>query len=106
MGPHRVGNLVLTHVSNMFSNLNLTDMETGYKMFRRRCLEGVWLQQDRFGFEPEITIKLARNGWRFYEIGIGYDGRSYAEGKKIGWRDGFVTIWCIFMYGLTAGRTR
>src|SRR6185503_15244168 len=93
----------LTTFSNMTTNLNLTDMETGSKMFRRRCLEGVTLRQDRFGFEPEITAKLAAGGWRFYEVGIGYDGRSYEEGKKVTWRDGMAALWCIARYGFFSG---
>lgn len=97
---HSVGNRVLTTLSNMTTDLNLTDMETCYKLFRRSCLDGMRLDQDRFGFEPEITAKLARGRWRFYEVGIGYDGRTYAEGKKITWRDGIVAVWCIFRYGL------
>jgi glycosyltransferase involved in cell wall biosynthesis len=97
---HSVGNRMLTTLSNMFTDLNLSDMETCYKCFRRECLAGVELRQDRFGFEPEITAKLARGKWRFYEVGIGYHGRTYAEGKKITWRDGFVALWCIVRYGL------
>ncbi|MCE9634835.1 MAG: glycosyltransferase family 2 protein [Planctomycetes bacterium] len=97
---HSVGNRALTTLSNMTTNLNLTDMETCYKMFRREALAGVELQQDRFGFEPEITAKLAKRRLRFYEVGIGYDGRTYAEGKKITWRDGIVAVWCIVRYGL------
>ena len=98
---HSLGNRVLTTLSNMTTDLNLTDMETGYKVFRRRCLEGLTLQQDRFGFEPEITAKLAKRRWRFYEVGIGYDGRTYDEGKKITWRDGVAAIWCILRYGFS-----
>ncbi len=97
---HSLGNRVLTTLSNMTTDLNLTDMETGYKVFRRKCLEGIDLKQNRFGFEPEITALLAKRRWRFYEVGIGYDGRTYAEGKKITWRDGISAIWCIFRYGL------
>ena len=97
---HYVGNRLLTTMSNMTTNLNLTDMETCYKMFRRECLDGLGLQQDRFGFEPELTAKLAKGGWRFYEVGIGYDGRTYEEGKKIGWKDGVNALWCIVRYGL------
>jgi glycosyltransferase involved in cell wall biosynthesis len=97
---HYVGNRLLTTLSNMTTNLNLTDMETGYKTFRRECLAGVELKQDRFGFEPEITARLAQGGWRFYEVGISYSGRTYAEGKKIGWRDGIVAVWCIVRYGV------
>jgi hypothetical protein len=89
----------------MTTNLNLTDMETGYKTFRRACLAGVELKQDRFGFEPEITARLAQGGWRFYEVGISYSGRTYAEGKKIGWKDGIAAVWCILRYGVL-GRIR
>ena len=109
--PHRVlyfwhmqGNRFLTLLSNMFTNLNLTDMETCYKMIRRSCLEGIVIEEDRFGFEPEITSKLARKQIRFYEIGISYNGRTYEEGKKIGLRDGFRAIWCIIKYGLGLGK--
>src|SRR4029077_18272420 len=94
-GPHRVlyywhavGNRFLTTVSNMLTDLNLTDMETCYKAFRREVIQGIEIQEDRFGFEPEITAKLARARLRIYEVGIAYAGRTYAEGKKIGWRDG------------------
>ena len=97
---HSVGNRFLTTLSNMTTNLNLTDMETCYKVFRRSCLEGLELEQNRFGFEPELTAKLARRRYRFYEVGIGYDGRTYEEGKKIGWRDGVAALWCIVRYGL------
>jgi glycosyltransferase involved in cell wall biosynthesis len=97
---HYVGNRLLTTLSNMTTNLNLTDMETGYKAFRRECLAGVELKQDRFGFEPEITARLAQGGRRFYEVGISYSGRTYAEGKKVGWRDGIAALWCIFRYGV------
>ena len=85
---HSVGNGFLTMLSNMFTDLNLTDMETCYKAFRREVLESFELQEDRFGVEPEITAKVARLGWRLYEVGISYSGRTYDEGKKIGWRDG------------------
>jgi glycosyltransferase involved in cell wall biosynthesis len=100
---HYLGNRLLTTLSNMTTNLNLTDMETCYKVFRRECLEGLDLRQDRFGFEPEVTAKLALAGWRFYEVGIGYHGRTYAEGKKVNWKDGVAAVWCIVRYGL-AGR--
>jgi glycosyltransferase involved in cell wall biosynthesis len=103
---HYVGNRLLTTLSNMTTNLNLTDMETCYKAFRRECLAGVELRQDRFGFEPEITARLAQGGWRFYEVGISYSGRTYAEGKKIDWRDGIKAVWCIVLYGLFDRRTR
>ncbi len=95
---HAVGNRLLTAVSNMFTNLNLTDMETCYKAFRRDVIQGLALQEDRFGFEPEITAKLARQNLRIYEVGISYQGRTYAEGKKIGWRDGFHAARCIVRY--------
>jgi glycosyltransferase involved in cell wall biosynthesis len=97
---HLAGNKLLTLASNMVTNLNLTDMETCYKAFRREVIQSVTIEEARFGFEPEITIKLARGGYRFYEVGITYDGRTYAEGKKIGWRDGVRAIVCIAKYGL------
>jgi len=87
-------------LSNMFTNLNLTDMETCYKVFKTEILRRVELQQDRFGFEPEITAKVAKLGCRIYEVPISYHGRTYAEGKKIGWKDGFQAIYCIVKYGL------
>jgi 2-polyprenyl-3-methyl-5-hydroxy-6-metoxy-1,4-benzoquinol methylase len=95
---HSVGNGFLTTLSNMFTNLNLTDMETCYKAFRREVIQGVELHEDRFGFEPEITAKVARAGWRIYEVGISYAGRTYAEGKKIGWRDGVRALYGIVRY--------
>ncbi len=97
---HMVGNRVLTLLSNMITNLNLTDMETGHKVFRADTLRRLELCEDRFGFEPEVTAKLARLGVRIYEVGIGYSGRTYEEGKKIGWRDGLWALWCICKYGL------
>jgi glycosyltransferase involved in cell wall biosynthesis len=98
---HMVGNRFLTLLSNMFTNLNLTDMETCYKVFRRDVLAKIVLVEDRFGFEPEITAKTARlEGCRIYEVGISYYGRTYAEGKKIGWRDGFRAIYAIVKYNL------
>lgn len=97
---HSVGNFFLTLLSNMFTNLNLTDMETGFKAFRREIIQKVEIQENRFGFEPEITAKLSRLGARFYEIGISYSGRTYAEGKKIGWKDGVSAIRCILRYNL------
>ncbi len=97
---HSVGNKVLTLASNMVTNLNLTDMETCYKAFRRELIQSVTISEDRFGFEPEITAKLARRRARFYEVGISYDGRTYEEGKKIGWRDGVRAVVCILRYGL------
>jgi glycosyltransferase involved in cell wall biosynthesis len=98
---HSIGNAVLTFLSNMVTDLNLTDMETCYKLFRRDLIQGLNLKEKRFGFEPEVTVKMARvPGVRIYEVGISYYGRTYAEGKKIGWRDGFRAIYCILKYGL------
>jgi len=97
---HYVGNRFLTLLSNMFTNLNLTDMETCYKMFKAEVIKDIKLEQDRFGFEPEITAKVARKKVRIYEVGISYYGRSYMEGKKINWKDGLKAIWCIIKYGL------
>jgi glycosyltransferase involved in cell wall biosynthesis len=97
---HSVGNKLLTLASNMVTNLNLTDMETCYKTFRRELIQSVVIEEDRFGFEPEVTAKLARRGARFYEVGISYDGRTYEEGKKIGWSDGVRAVVCITRYGL------
>jgi len=100
---HSVGNRFLTMLSNAFTNLNLTDMETCYKLFRRECLMEILpsLRQNRFGFEPEVTAYVARRGFRIYEMGISYSGRTYKEGKKIGWKDGVRAIYCILKYGLT-----
>jgi glycosyltransferase involved in cell wall biosynthesis len=95
---HSVGNKSLTIASNMFTDLNLTDMETCYKIFRREVLESFTLEENRFGIEPEITAKVAAGHWRVYEIGISYSGRTYDEGKKIGWRDGFRAFYCIVRY--------
>jgi glycosyltransferase involved in cell wall biosynthesis len=98
---HSIGNKLLTSLSNMATDLNLTDMETCYKLFRRDLLQGLVLEEKRFGFEPEVTAKVARiPGVRLYEVGISYYGRTYAEGKKIGWRDGFRAIYCILRYGV------
>lgn len=97
---HRVGNSFLTLLSNMFTNLDLTDMETCYKAIRTRIIKKIELKENRFGFEPEITAKLAKSGCRIFEVGISYFGRTYEEGKKIGWRDGFSAIWCIIKYNL------
>jgi glycosyltransferase involved in cell wall biosynthesis len=97
---HRVGNAFLTLLSNMLTNLNLTDMETCYKVFKRDVIQSIELEEDRFGFEPEITAKIARKGCVIYEVGIAYYGRTYDEGKKIGWRDGFRAIYCILKYNL------
>ena len=106
-GPHRVvyfwhcvGNRFLTLLSNMFTNINLTDMETCYKVFRSGIIKSIRIEESRFGFEPEITAKVARTGCRIYEVGISYAGRTYGEGKKIGWRDGFRAIWCILKYNV------
>jgi glycosyltransferase involved in cell wall biosynthesis len=95
---HAVGNRLLTTASNAFTNLNLTDMETCYKVFRREVLENLDLEEDRFGIEPEITAKVGKGNWRIYEVGISYAGRTYAEGKKIGWRDGLHAARCIVRY--------
>ncbi len=97
---HRVGNGFLTLLSNMFTNLNLTDMETCYKVFRREIIQSIKIEENRFGFEPEITAKVAKLNCRIYEVGISYYGRTYDEGKKIGWRDGFRAIYCIVKYNL------
>ena len=97
---HYVGNRFLTLLSNMFTNLNLTDMETCYKVFRREVLEKVKVREERFGFEPEITAKVARHGCRIYEVPISYYGRTYEEGKKINWKDGFRALWCILKYNV------
>jgi glycosyltransferase involved in cell wall biosynthesis len=97
---HRVGNGFLTLLSNMFTNLNLTDIETCYKAFRREVIQSITIEEQRFGFEPEITAKVAGSGWRIYEVGISYYGRTYAEGKKIGYRDGLRAIYCILKYNL------
>jgi glycosyltransferase involved in cell wall biosynthesis len=104
-GPHRVcyfwhymGNKLLTTLSNMMTNLNLTDMEVCYKVFRREVLQGLIIQEARFGFEVEITAKVAHRKWRIYEVPISYYGRSYEEGKKITWKDGFRALWCIIKY--------
>jgi glycosyltransferase involved in cell wall biosynthesis len=97
---HMVGNRFLTLFSNMFTNLNLTDMETCYKVFRREFLDGITIEENRFGFEPEITAKVAQAGCRVFEVGISYNGRTYEEGKKIGWRDGVRAIYVIVKYNL------
>jgi glycosyltransferase involved in cell wall biosynthesis len=108
-GPHRVlffwhyvGNKFLTTLSDMVTNVNLSDVWTCYKAFRREVLEGLDLREDRFGFEQEVTIKIARAGWRLYEVPIGYYGRTYAEGKKITWKDGVRAVWCLLRYGLAS----
>ena len=97
---HSVGNGLLTLASNMFTNLNLTDMETCYKVFRREIIQGITIEEDRFGFEPEITAKVAKTGARIYEVGISYAGRTYAEGKKITWKDGLRALYCIVKYNV------
>jgi glycosyltransferase involved in cell wall biosynthesis len=97
---HSVGNRFLTLLSNMFTNLNITDMETCYKVFRREIIQGITIEENRFGFEPEITAKVARQNVRIYEVAISYHGRTYAEGKKIGWKDGISAIRCILKYGV------
>ncbi len=98
---HSLGNRFLTSLSNAFTNLNLTDMETCYKLFRTDIIQGIKLEENRFGFEPEVTAKIARiPRVRIYEVGISYYGRTYEEGKKIGWKDGFRAIWCILKYNL------
>lgn len=106
-GPHRVlffwhyvGNKLLTLLSNMITNLNLTDMETGCKVFKKEVLAQIELKENRFGFEPEFTTKVAKQDFRIYEVGISYSGRTYKEGKKVGWKDGFWAIWCLLKYGL------
>jgi glycosyltransferase involved in cell wall biosynthesis len=110
-GPHRVlffwhslGNKLLTLLSNMFTDLNLTDMETGYKAFRRELFNKISIEEDRFGFEPEITAKLARLRCRLFEVPVSYWGRDYSEGKKITWKDGFAALYCILKYNLRRGR--
>jgi glycosyltransferase involved in cell wall biosynthesis len=98
---HRVGNLILTLLSNFFTNINLTDMETCYKAFKREIIQSIKIEENRFGFEPEITAKIAKiKEIRIYEVGISYYGRTYAEGKKIGWKDGVRAIYCILKYNL------
>jgi len=103
---HSIGNKFLTRLNNMFTNLNLTDMETCYKLFRTSIIQGIELKEKRFGFEPEVTAKIARvPKIRIYEVGISYYGRTYEEGKKIGWKDGFRAIFCILKYNLFAGKS-
>ena len=97
---HRIGNGFLTLLSNIFTDLNLTDMETCYKAFKREIIQSIEIQEDRFGFEPEVTAKIARQNLRIYEIGISYYGRTYSEGKKIGWKDGAKAIYCILKYNI------
>jgi len=100
---HSVGNRFLTTLSNMFTNLNLTDMETCYKAFRREIIQNIQIKENRFGFEPEITAKVARTKCRIYEVGISYSGRTYEDGKKIGWKDGIRAIYCIVKYRFVSG---
>jgi len=101
---HSVGNRVLTLLSNMFTDLNLTDMETCYKVFRKEVLDSFTLREDRFGIEPEITARVAAGRWRVYEVGISYSGRTYEEGKKIGWKDGVRAVYCILRYSAVGRR--
>ena len=103
---HSVGNKFLTLLSNCFTNLNLTDMETGYKVFRREIIQNIEITENRFGFEPEITAKVAALGCRIYEVGISYAGRTYSEGKKVGWRDGVHAVYCIFKYNSARGAAK
>lgn len=102
---HSVGNGVLTLLSNAVTNLNLTDMETCYKVFRREVIQSIPLEEDRFGFEPEITVKIAKRRLRIYEVGISYSGRTYEEGKKIGWKDGVRALWCLVKYAAKESRS-
>ena len=97
---HFLGNTFLTFLSNMFTNLNLSDMETGFKVFKAEVIRNINIEENRFGFEPEITAKIAKRRYRIYEVGISYSGRDYSEGKKIGWKDGVRAIWCILKYNL------
>jgi glycosyltransferase involved in cell wall biosynthesis len=102
---HSVGNKFLTLVSNMFTNLNLTDMETCYKVFRKEIIQSITIEENRFGFEPEITAKIAKLNCRIFEVGISYNGRKYEDGKKIGWKDGVRTLYCILKYNLFRSQT-
>ena len=97
---HRVGNGFLTLLSNILTDINLTDMETCYKVFRTNIIKSIEIKEKGFGFEPEVTAKIARLNCRIYEVGISYFGRTYEEGKKVGWKDGLVAIWCILKYNL------
>src|SRR5579859_6617779 len=110
-GPHRVlyfwhsvGNWLLTLLSNCLTNINLSDMETCYKVFRREIIQSIPIEEDRFGFEPEITVKVAKRRLRIYEVGISYQGRTYEEGKKIGWKDGVRALWCLLKYSINGDR--
>jgi glycosyltransferase involved in cell wall biosynthesis len=112
-GPHRVlyywhsvGNWLLTLLSNALTNMNMSDMETCYKVFRREIIQSIPIEEDRFGFEPEITVKIAKRALRVYEVGISYWGRTYEEGKKIGWKDGVRALWCLLKYTLKESRQR
>jgi glycosyltransferase involved in cell wall biosynthesis len=112
-GPHRVlyfwhsvGNWILTLLSNCLTNINLSDMETCYKVFRREVIQSIPIEEDRFGFEPEITVKVARRNLRIYEVGISYWGRTYEEGKKIGWKDGIRALYCLLKYSLKEPRAK
>src|SRR5579872_1808641 len=97
---HSVGNWILTLLSNCLTNINLSDMETCYKVFRREIIQSIPIEEDRFGFEPEITVKIAKRHLRIYEVGISYQGRTYEEGKKIGWKDGVRALWCLLKYSV------
>jgi glycosyltransferase involved in cell wall biosynthesis len=103
---HSVGNRLLTLLSNCLTNINLTDMETCYKAFRREVIQAIPIEENRFGFEPEITVKVARRQLRIYEVGVSYSGRTYQEGKKIGWKDGFRALYCLLKYSLKEPRTK
>jgi glycosyltransferase involved in cell wall biosynthesis len=103
---HSVGNSFLTLLSNMITNLNMTDMETCYKVFRREVIQSIPLEENRFGFEPEVTVKIAKRNLRVYEVGISYWGRTYAEGKKIGWKDGVRALWCLIKYAVKEPQSR
>jgi len=98
---HSLGNRALTFISNCLTDINLSDMETCYKAFRREVIQAIPLKEDRFGFEPEITVKIAKRRLRIYEVGIGHWGRTYEEGKKIGWKDGVLALWCVLKYSVT-----
>jgi glycosyltransferase involved in cell wall biosynthesis len=103
---HSMGNALLTLTSNAVTNLNLTDMETCYKVFRRDVIQSIQLEEDRFGFEPEVTVKIAKRRLRVYEVGISYSGRTYEEGKKIGWKDGIRALWCLAKYSIKEPRVQ
>src|ERR1700751_279796 len=103
---HSVGNRMLTLLSNALTDLNLTDMETCYKAFRRDVIQSMRLEERRFGFEPEVTVKVAKRGLRVYEVGISYSGRTYEEGKKIGWKDGVRAVWCLLKYAMSEPRVK